>query len=261
MEKLINTIIKSRLENSIIDIKSIKKKPENIQDGYKLQKIINQKLKHYYLDSIGGYKIGCTTKVMQDYLQINNPCAGSIFSKKIFHNQTSIRVEQNTKLGIECEVAVTIGKDIRETTKLTLDKIKKYIKSFHTSIEIVQDRFQDYSIVDTATLIADNFFNHSLVIGKPIVNWENLPIDNLHGKLFINDIYKDKGNSKMILGNPLKALLWINSQTIKNGSYLKEEQIITLGSVIKTLWVDDFTNKYTFYIKELGSCSVEFQKE
>ena len=81
-------------------------------DGYALQKKANTKLTKIGMGKVEAFKIGCTTTVMQKFLSINNPCYGSIFSKTIMHNKGRVPIKGFVKLGVECEIAVEISKDI-----------------------------------------------------------------------------------------------------------------------------------------------------
>ena len=55
-----------------------------------MQKIANTHLMNSGLGQIKAHKIGCTSKVMQNFLKINSPCAGDIFEKTISYNSVEI---------------------------------------------------------------------------------------------------------------------------------------------------------------------------
>ena len=62
--------------------------PIDEAEGYQIQRAVHDLL----LPQVGpvvGYKIGCTSKVMQDYLQIAHPCGGGVFERVVHLNGAS----------------------------------------------------------------------------------------------------------------------------------------------------------------------------
>ena len=258
MKKLINSLLRARMHKKKINNVLFKDLDLSLDEGYNCQKKLNNLLRLKGYGNQLGYKIGCTTNIMQKYLQIDHPCSGELFSNYIYSDTHNIKFNNFFKLGIECELAVKISKDIVTLDILKNNLILEFIESFHTSIEIVEDRFEDYHSTSTPILIADNFFNHSVIIGKPFTNWKNEDINNLKGTLYINNIIYKTGKTDMILGNPINALKWLVKHILSRNQIIKKKSIITLGSIIKTVWVENNYNEYKFSIDKLGSCKVKF---
>ncbi len=61
---------------------------------------------------IGGYKIGCTTMVMQELPQIPSPVFGGIPANRIFSDKAELPFSQMHMPGIECEIAMRPGADL-----------------------------------------------------------------------------------------------------------------------------------------------------
>src|SRR6201995_4297936 len=59
-----------------------------------------------------GYKIGCTSAVMQQYLGIPHPCGGGVFAKGVHDSGVSLRHRDFVRVGVECEIAVRLGSDL-----------------------------------------------------------------------------------------------------------------------------------------------------
>ena len=56
--------------------------PADEAEGYQVQRALHDLL----LKNVGplvGYKIGCTSQVMQDYIGIPHPCGGGVFQKGV----------------------------------------------------------------------------------------------------------------------------------------------------------------------------------
>ena len=52
--------------------------PADETEGYQVQRALHDLMRPQF-GSLVGYKIGCTSKVMQDYLGIPHPCGGGVF--------------------------------------------------------------------------------------------------------------------------------------------------------------------------------------
>jgi hypothetical protein len=58
-------------------------RPPDEAGGYAVQDQLHSMLTVAGLGPVAGHKIGCTTKVMQEFLRISNPCAGGVFASQV----------------------------------------------------------------------------------------------------------------------------------------------------------------------------------
>src|SRR5215203_5974166 len=85
--------------------------PSDEADGYRIQRAVHDLL----LPTVGamvGYKIGCTSTVMQQYLGIPHPCAGGVFAKGVHDSGARLAAADFVRVGVECEIAVKLGRDM-----------------------------------------------------------------------------------------------------------------------------------------------------
>jgi 2-keto-4-pentenoate hydratase len=66
-------------------------KPRTVAEGYRVQKAVHEILAETEWGQAVGYKIGCTTAVMQQYLGISHPCAGGVFAGRV--HQSGVTLE------------------------------------------------------------------------------------------------------------------------------------------------------------------------
>ena len=59
-------------------------------EGYRIQRAVHDLLLPQ-TGSLVGYKIGCTSAVMQQYLDIPHPCAGGVFAKGVHDSGARLR--------------------------------------------------------------------------------------------------------------------------------------------------------------------------
>lgn len=227
-------------------------RPSTEEEAYRLQAANNQLLSQAGLGSIIGHKIGCTTPVMQKFLNIRSPCAGDMFSKSCFQEKAAIKRADYLRPGVECEIAVILGKDIPANGHPpTLASVTNAVSSVMAAIEIVDDRYADYRTLGVETLIADNFFNAGCVLGKPVTDWQKLDISAIIGQMEINGMPVGQGSGVLVMGHPFQALLWLAQSRHARGLGLEKGRVILLGSLVETRWVNA-SDKIIITLDHLG---------
>ena len=79
--------------------------------GYRIQRAVHDLLLPQ-TGSLVGYKIGCTSAVMQQYLDIPHPCAGGVFAKGVHDSGAKLRYGDYVRVGVECEIAVRLARNL-----------------------------------------------------------------------------------------------------------------------------------------------------
>ena len=82
-------LVQSRLEGGATSTPPNELVPETELDGYAVQAVVHQILQKAGYGRLIGHKIGCTTEVMQKFLNIDYPCAGEIFNTTVFEKTTT----------------------------------------------------------------------------------------------------------------------------------------------------------------------------
>lgn len=212
--------------------------PRNEAHAYAIQDLAHAYLSEAGLGPVVGHKIGCTTPVMQAYLGIEQPCAGGIFGATVHHQAGRFRASDYRRLGVECEIAVTLGRHLPCTTEpYQRDDVATAVESCMAAIEVVDDRYQDYHTLGVYTLIADDFFNAGCVLGEPIKDWWSLDLTAVRGQMQVNGARVGSGNGADIMGHPLEALTWLANRYSTLGKGLHAGTFVLLGSVVQTQWL------------------------
>jgi 2-oxo-3-hexenedioate decarboxylase/2-keto-4-pentenoate hydratase len=214
-------------------------RPADEAEGYQVQDRLHERLSAGGLGPVAGYKIGCTTKVMQDYLGIDRPCAGRLFARRLFQNSGHFRLTDFIKVAVETEVAVRLGRDLpRAHRPHGRETVAGAVAGAMASIEIVDDRYDGYAGLGVPTLIADDFFNAAIVVGPPVSAWQELDLAAERGRLLVDGREIGAGRGADILGHPLEALAWLADALNDRDLALKSGDIVTLGSVVETYWIE-----------------------
>ena len=256
INKIMENFLKKRLNNYYITNYDPDLIPKTQEEAYFIQNKVHSLL-NSESDTVIGRKIGCTTNVMQKYLKIDHPCAGTLRKSNCYKSGNNLNTKLYTKVGVECEIAVKLSKNLPCSESYTKKDIYRYIESIFPAIEIVDDRYSNWKDFTANHLIADDFFSSGCVLGSKTfkVNFNNL--ESLKGTMYINNKKIGQGVASHILGNPLNALIWLSSRKDIIGSYIPKNSIILLGSLVETYWVSK-GDKVKINIAGMESITVNF---
>ena len=235
--------------------------PVDAEDSMAIQDALHELLAANGYGYVVGTKIGCTTKVMQDYLGVPHPCAGAIFDTTVRHGVGKFEFDEFLHVGVECEIAVSLGSVIpAAAAPHSMENISDAVAAFFPAIEIVDDRYVDFVArePDWRTWLADDFFGAGIVLGEPITEWRSLDLAAVNGSMRINGVEVGSGHGRDIInGHPLEALVWLANGEAARGRDLPADWIIMLGSVVQTKWVAK-GDQVAVEIEGLGKTSVLF---
>jgi 2-keto-4-pentenoate hydratase len=234
-------------------------RPVDESSGYAVQDKLHGLLTAGGLGLVAGHKIGCTTKVMQEFLHISNPCAGGVFESQVHNTPAAIRHADYVRPGVECEMVVRLAADLPlERAPFDRDAVARAVGEVIAGMEIVDDRYVDYKSLDTPTLIADDFFDGGCVLGQPIEGWRSLDLASLSGVTWINGVEVGGGRGADVMGHPFEALAWLANSLARRGRRLRAGEFVFTGSVVETKWVNR-GDRVLMEIDRLGSVEAVFE--
>ncbi len=212
-------------------------RPIDISEGYDVQEVLSAQLE----SSKGiccGYKIGCTTKVMQEFLNILHPCAGRLYAHEVYEHSVVMRLCDFVRVGVECEIALRLRDDIIPSkAPHTALSVLSSVGAVMAAAEIVDNRYIDFNDFGIPSLVADDFFSSGAVLGEAITI-DGLDLAAVQGTTLIDSIEIASGLGEAVMGNPLNALAWLANQKSERGEKLKVGEVIMTGSVVETRWID-----------------------
>ena len=235
--------------------------PRGVADAMAIQDAVHELLTERGHGKVVGSKIGCTTKVMQDFLGMTHPCSGGIFATTVHHGTGEFEFNSFLHVGVECEIAMTLKSELRATdAPHNIDTVRDAVGTFYPAIEIVDDRYVDFVArqPDWRTWLADDFFGAGIVLGDPVTKWHDLDLAAIHGTMRINDTVVGTGHGRDIInGHPLEALSWLANAEAARGRDIPAGWIVMLGSVVQTKWVAQ-GDHVQVEIEGLGTASAHF---
>ncbi len=212
--------------------------PRTEAEGYRIQDAVHDLLAPDFGARVG-YKIGCTSAVMQQYLDIPHPCGGGVFAKGVHHSGVTLRAKDFVRVGVECEIAVQLARDLAPTeAPFTAEWVGEAIDAYFPAIEIVDDRYVKWETLGAPTLVADDFFAAGCVLGKPVARSAAPDLAKVIGRAVINGTEAGQGTGADVLGHPHNALAWLANHLAADGKGLRAGEIVLTGSLVKTVWLE-----------------------
>lgn len=216
-----------------------KQYPEmNMDDAYAVQKgILAHKLQSGR--RVIGWKIGLTSKAMQDALKIDIPDSGILFDDMMFEDGAIVGAGRFIQPRIEAEIAFVM-KDAISGVEVSKGDVVKATDHVCPSLEILDTRIlridpdsgQTRSVVDT---ISDNAANAGIVLGD-----QKHPID-AHDLRWVGAIVRRDGEVEEtglgagVLDDPVESIVWLARRMAQYGQDIKAGDVILSGSFIRPI--------------------------
>ncbi len=234
-------------------------RPRDEREAYEIQDALHDVLRAAGLGAVAGYKVGCTTPVMQRFMGIDHPCAGAVFDSTVADETGAFRFADFCRVGVECEIVVRLGEDLpAEAAPYTRDTVVRAVAACMAGIEVVDDRYQDLHSLDVWTLAADDFVNAGCVLGAPVADCAELDLASLAGRMTINGAEVGSGFGRDVLGHPLEALAWYANLKAGRGQALPAGAFVMLGSVVETQWLRA-GDRVEVVVEGLGRARADFE--
>jgi 2-keto-4-pentenoate hydratase len=197
--------------------------PRDEAEGYRIQDAVHGLLVAD-VGALVGYKIGCTSAVMQRYLGIPHPCCGGVFANGVHQSGVSLSHRDFVRVGVECEIAVRLARDlVASGSAFTTETVAGAIDAYHPAIEIVDDRYADWQTIGAPT---------------PVARAAAPDLLDVIGRATINGVEIGRGSGADVLGHPHAALAWLANHLAASGRHLRAGQIVLTGSLVRTAWLN-----------------------
>ena len=231
--------------------------PQTEAEGYRIQEALAGLLAADFGARVG-YKIGCTSAVMQQYIGIPHPCGGNVFANGVHASGASLAAADFVRVGVECEIAVRLSRDLDPSqAPFTAESVAAAIEAYLPAIEIVDDRYKDWETLGAPTLVADDFFAAACVLGQPVARSAAPDLLKVIGRALVNGTEVARGTGADVLGHPHHALAWLANHLAADSRGLRAGEIVLTGSLVKTLWLAA-GDRVTMELQGLGNVSAGF---
>ncbi len=259
IEEAARLLARARLEHEPLEALPEACRPRDEAAAYAVQARLHVVQEAAGLGARIGWKIGCTTPVMQSYMGIDHPCAGGIFAGSLAEQSGRYDFDGFCRVGVECEIVARLGAALAPAgAPYSRDTVAGAVAACMAGIEVVDDRFRDFRKADVWTMAAGDFFNAGCVLGPAAQGFDPLELDALTGRMTVNGAEAGQGRGRDILGHPLEALAWLANLKAREATGLAAGEIVMLGSVVETKWLTR-GDVVEVEIESLGRASAVFE--
>lgn len=218
-----------------MDERRIKAIPESFRpatraDGYAIQRQMAENSGQ----AVVGWKIAATSEAGQKHLQVDGPLAGRLLASRVHPDGTPIVLGNNGMRVAEAEFAFRLCRDLPPRPQpYELVEVLAAIDTLHPAIEIPDSRYENFCIVGSPQLIADNACAHHFVLGAPTTaDWRAFDLKSHSVRLLLNGTQAREGVGANVLGDPRLAMTWIANELRSHGIGLLAGQVVTTGTTV-----------------------------
>lgn len=214
--------------------------PATRHDAYAVQ----QRLESRSTAPLFGWKIAATSKAGQAHINVDGPLAGRLLAERVIANGEDVPFTNNHMRVAEAEFAFRMAVDLPPRVKAySTQEAVAAVASLHPAIEIPDSRFNDFTIVGAAQLIADNACAHYFVLGPAtIADWRAIDLAAHHA---IGSVYhgggrrvQRQGVGANVLGDPRDALAWLVNELSSLGITLRAGATVTTGTCVAPMPIE-----------------------
>ncbi len=208
-------------------------RPATRADGYAIQAELDRRSG----SPLYGWKIAATSTAGQRHIGVDGPLAGRLLRERVVPSGDAVPFGANHMRVAEAEFAFRIGRDLPPRQELyTVDAVLDAVHTLHPAIEIPDSRYDDFTIVGAAQLIADNACAHYFVLGDAAPDiWRSLDLASHAVTGRVNDGPSRTGTGANVLGDPRVALAWLANELSGLGLTLRAGEIVTTGTCLVPL--------------------------
>ncbi|GAB2787046.1 2-oxo-hepta-3-ene-1,7-dioic acid hydratase [Halomonas shantousis] len=216
-----------------IGLLSLKYPAMTLKDAYAIQAAQLEKKKRHH--AVIGWKIGLTSKVMQDALGIDTPDSGVLYDYMRFDSGVVIPKHHFIEPRIEAEIAFVMkapleGEVTREDVLAATDYVIPAVEILDTRVVRQDPRTgQRRVIVDT---VSDNAANAGIVLGKERHAPEAIDLRWVGSIVKKNGDVVATGLGAGVLDDPVTGLVWLARRMATYGQRIEAGQVILSGSFI-----------------------------
>ncbi len=239
VKKAAATLIRARDAGGAIPRLPADLRPVTMQEGYAIQdEVIRQRAASGMEQA--GWKVGCTSKVMQEMLGLDEPGAGAVLAANHHTTPACKEAAGLTSPVAECEIAVRIGRDV-EPREGGHDRmtVAGCVASCMAAIELAELRLPEHADMAPAEKVADDFFQKLIVTGEEITRWQTLDLAALRATTTVSGVARGEGFGGDSLGHPLNTVAWLANCLAERGTRLLAGHVVLTGSLVEAVLVEE----------------------
>lgn len=182
-----------------------------------------------------GWKIGLTSRAMQQQLQIETPDSGVLLDDMAFASGALIPANRFIAPRIEAEIAFVMNAPLQG--EVTRDQVLAATDYVTPALEILDTRILRVESGKTRTIIdtiSDNAANAGIVTG-PARHAPEIDLRWVGAIVSRDGIVEETGLGAGVLNDPVTGIIWLAARMGRYGQRIEPGQIILSGSFIRAM--------------------------
>ena len=185
-----------------------------------------------------GWKIGLTSRAMQDALKIETPDSGVLFDDMDFETGGEVPKGRFIQPRIEAEIAFVMGADLPATP--SRNDVLAATEAVVPSLEILDTRILRID-PDTGALrvvtdtIADNAANAGIVLGRERHDPRTVDLRWTGAIVSRDGVVEETGLGAAVLDDPVVSVIWLAERLATQGETIRAGQVVLSGSFIRPI--------------------------
>ncbi len=226
-------LVEARQSVSVIDCIPEQIRPTSLADAYAVQ--------DRFIELLGeptrGWFGACTNQTIQQLLELDEPYYAYLLSRHIYQSPANIDSGRYPPIVFECEIGFEVDRDFTPGGyPYSRQDIEDSIVQVCPAVEIVAGHLRDWPQQDVYSVIADNGTDGALVVGPGTREWRDVDLVNLDVTLSINGKVERRGSGKNVLGDPLRAFVWLVNAITRDGKQVTAGHVHNTGTATDIYW-------------------------
>ncbi len=183
--------------------------------------------------TIRGHKVGLTSRVMQEMMEVTEPDYGHLLDDMFVMDASAMAIAELCVPRVEFEVAFVLGAPLPAPGCSVADVLRA-TEFLLPAIEIIDSRQSDWKI-KLADTIADNASSARVVLGAHATAPVGVDLSTIGAVARKNGDIVATGAAGAVLGNPANAVAWLANKVHAYGVTLEAGHVILPGSCTRAI--------------------------
>jgi 2-oxo-hept-3-ene-1,7-dioate hydratase len=209
-----------------------------------------------------GWKIGLTSRAMQEQLKIDTPDSGVLLDDMLFADGATVPKNHFIQPRVEAEIAFLMARDLSGAT-ITRDDVIAATAQVAPALEILDTRIlrsdpatgRARIITDT---VSDNAANAGIVLGPQRHAIDAQDLRWVGAIVRRNDVVEETGLGAGVLDDPVTGILWLVHRLAAYGQGLKAGDVVLSGSFVRAIEAPS-GSRFEADFRAFGSVSINFE--
>ncbi|MDK3071940.1 2-oxo-hepta-3-ene-1,7-dioic acid hydratase [Sedimentitalea sp. JM2-8] len=253
-------LLRAEATGNQVGLLSLRHPEMTMDDAYAIQNAIRRE-KTAAGRGIIGWKIGLTSRAMQNALNIDIPDSGILFDDMLFEDGATVPANRFIQPRIEAEIAFVMkaplcGRDVtRDDVAAATDFVAPAIEILDTRVRRVDpESARTRSVFDT---ISDNAANAGVVLGSQRHAVDAFDLRWVGSIVSRNGEVEETGLGAGVLNDPLESVAWLARRMASYDQVIAPGQIILSGSFIRPVECPSGTRIHADF-SGFGSVAIAF---